>query len=379
MKKLIFILFTISLSFSCYTQISNLKEKFILPDEVKETSGLIFYNNKIITHNDSGDTANLYEIDSLSGNVTRTITINNASHIDWEDITQDDTHIFVADIGNNNGNRTDLKIYKILKDDYKNSISITAEIITFSYEDQTNFNSSNTHNFDSEAIVVYQNNLLIFTKNRGNLKTNVYLIPKSAGNYSATKVSTYNVEGLITGATYNSSDNSFMLSGYTSALFPFLIYVDHNRNTGNDIFNNGAEKIDLTQQIGQGSQIEGITAFHQDKYYLSREEVSSNGLHFPQKLYEFKSDFWSLLSVDKNSFSNKIKLFPNPTNKLITINYPKKEIIHQIEVFNPLGKKVSTIKTNKSTLDLSSFSSGTYFIKVKFKSKRSSLKKIIKF
>ena len=100
-------------------QISNFKEKFELPEKVKETSGLLFLDGKIITHNDSGNDANLYEIDSLSGTILRTISIANATNIDWEDLTENDTHLFVADIGNNNGNRQDLKIYTILKSDFK--------------------------------------------------------------------------------------------------------------------------------------------------------------------------------------------------------------------------------------------------------------------
>ncbi|WP_144896518.1 hypothetical protein [Lutibacter sp. Hel_I_33_5] len=55
--------------------IDNFKEKFTLPIEVKETSGLLFFNDKIITHNDSGYAANLYEIDSLSGLITRTVKL----------------------------------------------------------------------------------------------------------------------------------------------------------------------------------------------------------------------------------------------------------------------------------------------------------------
>lgn len=374
MKRLIYIL-SISLSFSSYAQISDLIEKFTLPQEVNETSGLIFYNSKIITHNDSGDASNLYEIDTISGNVTRTITINNANHIDWEDITQDDTYIYVADFGNNFGTRTNLKVYKISKEDYKNSNFVSAETISFSYEDQTDFTSSSSHNFDAEAIVAYQDNLLIFTKNRGDLKTNVYLIPKTTGNYTATKVSSFNAEGLVTGATYNITDDSFMLSGYSTSLIPFLVYIDHNRDTGNDIFNNGALKIDLSQ-IGQGSQIEGITFFHQGKYYLSREEVNSNGIHFSQKLYEFKNDLWQLLSIDKNIFSSKVSLFPNPTKNLVTINYSNQKLINKVEVFNTLGKRV--FNTKDSSINISFLKPGIYFLKIDFESNQSVTKKVIK-
>ena len=126
MKNLIpFIIFTFY-SFLAISQITNFKEKFDLPEETKETSGLLFFDSKIITHNDSGNNANLFEIDSLSGNLLRTISISNATNIDWEDITEDENHIYIADIGNNNGNRIDLKIYKILKSDFKKSTSVSA-------------------------------------------------------------------------------------------------------------------------------------------------------------------------------------------------------------------------------------------------------------
>jgi putative lipase involved disintegration of autophagic bodies len=96
-----------------HSQIKNFKEKFELPSEIKETSGLLLIDGKIITHNDRGDAANLYEIDSLSGNLLRTIRITNATNEDWEDLAEDENHIYIGDFGNNDGNRTNLRIYKI--------------------------------------------------------------------------------------------------------------------------------------------------------------------------------------------------------------------------------------------------------------------------
>ena len=83
-------------------QIVNFKEKFELPAKVKETSGLLFLDGKIITHNERGYDANLYEIDSLSGTILRTISTANAKNVDWEDLAENDTHLFITDIGNNN-------------------------------------------------------------------------------------------------------------------------------------------------------------------------------------------------------------------------------------------------------------------------------------
>ena len=124
---------------------------------------MLFLDGKIITHNERGYDANLYEIDSLSGTILRTISIANATNIDWEDLAENDTHLFIADIGNNNGNRQDLKIYTILKSDFKNNNSVSAEVIYFSYEDQVSFvRQTNSSNFDAEGIVIYENAILLY-------------------------------------------------------------------------------------------------------------------------------------------------------------------------------------------------------------------------
>jgi hypothetical protein len=41
-----------------------------------------FYNDNIITHNDSGGQVNLYEINASTGAVVRTVAITNATNVD---------------------------------------------------------------------------------------------------------------------------------------------------------------------------------------------------------------------------------------------------------------------------------------------------------
>jgi hypothetical protein len=71
-------------------QITNFEEKFELPIEVKKTAGLLLLDVKIVTHNASGGASNLYELDRLSGNLTRTTAISNATNVDWEDLSEDE-------------------------------------------------------------------------------------------------------------------------------------------------------------------------------------------------------------------------------------------------------------------------------------------------
>jgi len=382
-KKHVYI-YCFFLSIYCFGQ-STIEEKFELPDEIKETSGLLFFNEKIITHNDSGDGPYLYEIDTINGNILRVITITNATHTDWEDISQDDTHIFIADIGNNNGDREDLKIYKILKSDYSSSTNVAAEIITFSYEDQTDFSSQpNNTNFDAEAIAVYQDSLLIFTKNWVDNKTNAYAIPKILGNHIAEKVSSYDVQGLITGVTYNPYTDAFLFSGYSSILLPFLIYIDQNRPSSLDVFGGSVTRINLVNSIylEQGSQIEGIAFFSPTKYYISREYFSSSmagiTLTFDQKLYEFYNELDYLLSTSDIDLSKSSIQISNPVEEELKI-FPKNKTqeILSLSIDDIHGKKLFFVE-NQNTINMRGFSSGLYFLKIRFKSGEFLIKKIIK-
>ncbi|WP_299056252.1 T9SS type A sorting domain-containing protein [uncultured Polaribacter sp.] len=376
MNKLLF-LFVYLICHFLYGQVSNFKEKFDLPETVNETSGLLFFDGKIITHNDSGGQASLYELDSLTGNLTRTVAINNATNIDWEDITEDENHIYIADIGNNNGNRTDLAIYKILKSEFKNNTAVNSEIITFSYEDQTNFSSQpNASNFDAEAIVAYKNHLLIFTKNWQDFKTNVYKIPIEQGNHTAIKVSSANIEGLITGGVF--ANNRFFLTGYSSTLIPFLIFIAPNSTLDDAIFSSGFDKISLEDNLGQGSQVEAITNIQETgKYYISREKITTTiagtSYNFNQKLYEFKDNTQSTLTLN-DDFLKFVKI-TNPIKNNLQIT--TKKDIESIVIYNSLSEVVAS-NFGVTKINTSKLTKGIYYAKIVFKDALTMFKKIIK-
>ena len=194
-----------------------------LNDDIAETSGLIYFQNTLITHNDSGGMNALYEIDRENGNILRTVTINGASNVDWEDICQDEDYLYIGDFGNNSGNRTNLRIYKVLKSDYLNSENVNAQIIEFDYADQNDFTSSpNNNNFDAEALISYNGSLYVFTKNWVDQRTNIYEVPKDEGNYSVERIDEFDAQGLVTGGTFNPLANKVVLTGY-AGLKAFII------------------------------------------------------------------------------------------------------------------------------------------------------------
>ncbi len=214
MKHFLWMLLFISSPFLGISQdISKLTN---LDDAVSETSGLIFFDNRLITHNDSGGMNALYEINANDGTISRTVSIQNATNVDWEDICTDDDYIYIGDFGNNSGNRTNLRIYKVLKSDYLNSTEVSAEVIAFSYQDQNDFSSaSNDTNFDAETLISFGNDLYLFTKNWVDQRTNIYKVPKIAGTYAIQRTDEFDAEGLITGGTFNPGANKVVLTGYS--------------------------------------------------------------------------------------------------------------------------------------------------------------------
>lgn len=365
------------LSLSCFSQVT-VSEKYVLDNDIRETSGLLVLNDKIITHNDSGDDPKLYELNAGTGAIERVITISNASHIDWEDITMDDDYIYIGDIGNNNGNRTDLRIYKINKDDFESSETITAEIINFSYEDQTDFTSlPNANNFDAEALTVFDDSLIIFTKNWLNFQTNVYQIPKTPGTHAATRISRGNVQGLITGATISSENpDLFFLSGYDASLIPFLIVIPENRAPGTDIFNNGFTKVSLENDLEEGSQVEGIFSYALNKLYISREKfeatINGNTIERDPKLYEITEQFSSLLNTTS---AQKLEVkINNPVSNQLTIQ--SNIAVKKVELFSILGNRIS-VTFNSNQIPVSTLKKGLYIISIRLENDHRVTRKII--
>ena len=162
-----------------------------LSSSVSESSGLLYLNNTLITHNDSANSNELYDIDESNGNVLRTVTISNATNVDWEDLTHDDTYIYIGDFGNYQGDRTNLRVYRVAITDYFSSTNVSADIINFNYSDQTDFTPNPlATNYDAEGLIHYNNNLYVFSKNWIDGNTNIYELPKTIGSHSISIIDT---------------------------------------------------------------------------------------------------------------------------------------------------------------------------------------------
>jgi len=371
MKALIIITsFILGIS-NAIAQISNIEEKFILPMILSESSGAIFFNNKLITHNDSGNENKLYELDTICGLVTRTVTVTNATNIDWEDLTQDDTSIYIGDIGNNSGDRVDLKIYKINKSDFlENDSSVTAEIINFSYSDQIYFtpNFNNTE-WDAEALISFDaTNLILFTKNWINGTTKAYSIPKNSGTYSIDSLTTTLTSGgLITGATYNTSTQKIYSIGYNSFLEPF-VWVSENF-TNIDVFSGINTQTFLTS-IGS-KQIEAITYIKANRYFITSETFNIFPFTDNGTLVSFTTND-NVLSITEQ-VPSVASLYPNPVKDVLFISDLE---FTSVEIYDT--KSTLVYQGYSQKINVSEFNNGLYWVKINLKDHAYNIKKIIK-
>ncbi len=259
----------------------------VLPEAVNETSGIIFYNGRLITHNDSGNSPELFEIDTLTQQITRIVQVSNAENVDWEDLAQDQDYIYIGDIGNNSGDRTDLAVYRISKVEYDSSNTVSAERIGFSYEDQTDFNPTSNSDWDAEALTVLRGQLTLFTKRWQSGGSSVYAIPSTPGEHMAINLGSTQFSGLVTAATYNNVTNVLYLLGYSQLLQPFL--VRYEDPPGPFSFSGNGEFSNLN--IGL-AQTEAITFVDANIYYITSERFvsSSPPISLEASLYRLETE-----------------------------------------------------------------------------------------
>jgi len=290
----------------------NPKLKYDLSTTLNETSGLIWWKNRIWSHNDGGNAPAFYAMKVNSNAITATISVTNATNVDWEDIAQDDSYIYIGDFGNNaQGNRTYLKIYKIAKADVEAGNSVTATVINFSYNDQTDFTpkGNNNTNFDCEAMIAYGDSIFLFSKDWVDNKTRLYKLPKTPGTYQAINIGELNVQGLITGAEIVPDKRVIVLTGYSATITPFIFLLYDF--TGNNFFAANKRKVQLNQTF---TQMEGICSKTPTSFFVSNERFSQLFITTPAKLQQL--NLTSLLNpyyntpLKKVSQKNKTNLMP---------------------------------------------------------------------
>ena len=247
---------------------AEIVSKIVLPKIINETSGLEFYNNNFITHNDSGGEPSLYVFNE-DGEIIETIGLNKnpdfeIENNDWEDITNDNEYLFVADTGNNFGNRDNLNIIRVSK----GTDFMVDGIIEISYSDQESFFPRPKHKYDAEAIIVIEDKIALFSKDRENLNTDLYLVDKNRnGSQILTSEVSYNVNTLITGGDYDEDRNLLALVSYNSNGNQYLLLFENFKL--NNLENNTFKKLKIPLEQ---AQIEAVKIIDEKTFWVTSED-----------------------------------------------------------------------------------------------------------
>ena len=263
----------ISFQFISCTNYGQLKVVTDLPSSLKENSGMVSLRDSTVwIIEDGGNKDVLYKVDFM-GNILKTLKMKNGDNDDWEDLTKDSLgNVYIADIGNNDNSRKNLKIYKVPNPEMEPG---DAGKIELSYPNQKEFPPKKSGRFfDAEAIFHHDDKLFIVTKNRADPFTGnayIYSVPDVEGSYEASLVGEINVctdwkTCQITGIAISPSGKKIIALSY-GKLFVFTDFTCDN-------FSNGKiEEIDL----GIRTQLESICFINEDLILLSDERSHGTG------------------------------------------------------------------------------------------------------
>jgi hypothetical protein len=272
---------------------NNLYPEFLFPfrkkeisEKLKETSGLQWIGNRLFTINDSGNAAEIYEIQPETGELLRTIQVSNSSNIDWEDLAASSSHLFIGDFGNNSGNRKDLKVLRIPLQDVLNQNQVNAETIAFIYQDENGTGNPNLP-FDCESMVFWNGKLHLFTKGTDSNESRAFVLDPIPGPQVAQKGQVFTAPGKLTGADLTPDGKNLVFIGYETAGFNskafILTFTDVSSSS------NYASIPSFTFWLGSvsvTSQTEGIAIQSSEKIKISGEQIAVGGLIIPPRLME---------------------------------------------------------------------------------------------
>ena len=370
---------------SCVYETTTIDTNVIgtLNTQTEGSSSLFYWNNGYWTYNDHNDNC-LYRIDSTNAAILETLCINGLNNYDTEEISQDSLYLYFGDIGNNSGSRRDLHILKISKESILNH-TFEMDTIAFSYEDQTDFSPQpqNT-DFDCEAFIVGRDSIYLFTKQWASAQTTIYNLPKTPGQHIARRGNTYNVNGLITGASFLPEYQLAVLCGYDydrenllTALHPFIFLLYDFQE--DNFFSGNKRRIDF--DYSTRAQVEAIATHNALDYYITSEHYAASVMGFninsPAKLmrldlreyllpYLSRFGTFDNQNASRNSHwqADNIHIYPNPATDQLYIQCPQNLSDAEYEIFNLNGQLMTEgiLKDKSISLNSNGLSSGKYIL-----------------
>jgi hypothetical protein len=329
-----------------------------LPSALPECSGLDYSGTSYWTHNDGYGDNHIYKLNTTCG-ITKTITVTGAVNYDWEDLAHDfnRNYLYIGDFGNNNCDRTNLHVYRINHPKNISGTTVAADVINFSYPDQTQFPSP-WMNFDAEGFFQHNGLLYIFTKADGSAigYTKLYTIPDQPGTYVATLVDSFYTNDRITSADINSDASAVIISSNTH----IHIFTGWS---GANIFSGTHRQISIS---GTWTQKEAIAFRDINHVYMTDEDNGSGNNLYALDLSAWIADMTTSIGNINSVSDHKVTAFPNPANDIVSFKTSGAEkTAASIQLFDIAGNKIREARMSEvsglMSMDTADLPEGVYF------------------
>jgi hypothetical protein len=320
----------------------------------EESSGLFYLTDTLYSINDSGNLPMLKALNPTNGQLMTEWFIANAQNMDWEALSASVSTLYIADIGNNLGNRQYFDIYQIQREALPFSDTLLSTKYTFYYPDQPIGSlPANAHNYDAEAFVYKNDSLHIFSKNWQSLWTKHYVLPCIwQDTIAAQLIDSFEVDGLITDAAFDQNTNQLYLLGYkqlSSGLYNCFMWKFWNDPVG--FFQGNRMRIELGSALTLG-QTEGICLTNPNSGFISSEQISSV-ITIPAKLHSWSVE--DIMAIDINELVTGIYFFENTL-------YVPESYNEILMLFDVNRKLVLRTERGKSSYNLERLPPGAYYL-----------------
>jgi hypothetical protein len=270
---------TALLLMACSNSPQLITDPALLPAASSETSGLVCTASGFLSINDSGHAAELQQLDPALRLSRIPLPL---SQLDWEALTSDSGHLYIADSGNNAGNRQQGQIHRLGYNHNTGAVSVDGTL-TYRFAD---YPSSPPrpyqHDFDAEALAYADGSLWLFSKSWHSGISQVYQLDPQATTEQTLRAQARiaDLPGLVTDATYLPQSQIFVLTGYQNYQHQLLRFALQSEFDAFVAVTDRQFKLLTVIPLPRAGQLEGICA-RGDEIWLSQEQYQ----HLPARLW----------------------------------------------------------------------------------------------
>ena len=145
---------------------------------------------------------------------------------------------------------------------------VTLSKIDIFYSDQESFFPSLKHKYDAEALLIIEDKIALFSKDRDSLNTDLYLIDDTVKEkQELSSVANFNVNSLITGGDYDRDLGVLALVSYSSNGEQYLILFEDF-----DIYNPRNNSFKKYRIPIEKAQIEAVKIISEKIFWVTSED-----------------------------------------------------------------------------------------------------------